>query len=95
MFIIYTPTSFIYSQLPSLTAFFYSYSGREIVMYHPPGRDEHGSRGRDPTCVMDQIACIGFVSSAGYWVGLMCKVCAADGGKSCTQVTDPEIKYGI
>lgn len=24
------------------------------------------------------------------WVGLMCKVCAADGGKSCTQVTDPE-----
>lgn len=29
------------------------------------------------------------------WVGLMCKVCAADGGKSCTQVTDPEIKYGI
>lgn len=70
-------------------------------MYHPPGRDEHGSRGRDPTCVMDQIACIGFVSSASaassaeYWVGLMGKVCAADGGKSCTQVTDPEIKYGI
>lgn len=49
--------------------------------------------GRDPKCVMDQIACIGFVSSAssaGYWVGLMGKVCAADGGKSCTQVTDPE-----